>query len=122
MGCRGTLTRIWPASGVTEREHALNAQLILNDDALPAPLGTFDQNPDRQLEGARLARTVTDNAPGKDTRRLELERLLASVREADTESAQAPLCALRGRGTVWLARSRRRFFSVGMRSIPGRMR
>jgi DNA invertase Pin-like site-specific DNA recombinase len=44
----------------------------------------FDQNPDRQLENLQVARTFTDKASGKDTKRPELERLLAFVREGDT--------------------------------------
>ena len=47
-------------------------------------VSTFDQNPDRQLEGTRVARVFTDKASGKDTQRPELERLLAFVREGDT--------------------------------------
>jgi len=40
-------------------------------------VSSFDQNPDRQLEGASIARTFTDKASGKDTQRPELDRLLA---------------------------------------------
>jgi DNA invertase Pin-like site-specific DNA recombinase len=47
-------------------------------------VSTFDQNPDRQLEGTPVARVFTDKASGKDTQRPELERLLAFVREEDT--------------------------------------
>lgn len=47
-------------------------------------VSSFDQNPERQLEGVQVARVFTDNASGKDTQRPELERLLAFVRESDT--------------------------------------
>jgi DNA invertase Pin-like site-specific DNA recombinase len=47
-------------------------------------VSTFDQNPDRQLEGVQVARVFTDKASGKDVKRPELERMLAFVREGDT--------------------------------------
>jgi DNA invertase Pin-like site-specific DNA recombinase len=47
-------------------------------------VSTFDQNPERQLDGVQVARVFTDKASGKDTQRPELERLLAFVREGDT--------------------------------------
>jgi DNA invertase Pin-like site-specific DNA recombinase len=47
-------------------------------------VSSFDQNPDRQLEAVSVARTFTDKASGKDTRRPELDRLLAFVRDGDT--------------------------------------
>jgi DNA invertase Pin-like site-specific DNA recombinase len=47
-------------------------------------VSSFDQNPERQLETARVDRVFTDQASGKDTQRPELERLLAFVREGDT--------------------------------------
>ena len=47
-------------------------------------VSSFDQNPERQLEGVQVARVFTDTASGKDTQRPELERLLAFVRESDT--------------------------------------
>jgi DNA invertase Pin-like site-specific DNA recombinase len=47
-------------------------------------VSSFDQNPDRQLEAVSAARTFTDKASGKDTRRPELDRLLAFVRDGDT--------------------------------------
>jgi DNA invertase Pin-like site-specific DNA recombinase len=46
-------------------------------------VSSFDQNPDRQLEAVSAARIFTDKASGKDTRRPELDRLLAFVREGD---------------------------------------
>jgi DNA invertase Pin-like site-specific DNA recombinase len=46
-------------------------------------VSSFDQNPDRQLEAVSVARIFTDKASGKDTRRPELDRLLAYVREGD---------------------------------------
>jgi DNA invertase Pin-like site-specific DNA recombinase len=47
-------------------------------------VSSFDQNPERQLEQVAVDRVFTDTASGKDTRRPELERLLAFVREGDT--------------------------------------
>ena len=47
-------------------------------------VSSFDQNPDRQLEAVSVARTFIDKASGKDTRRPELDRLLAFVRAGDT--------------------------------------
>jgi DNA invertase Pin-like site-specific DNA recombinase len=47
-------------------------------------VSSFDQNPDRQLDAVSVARTFIDQASGKDARRLELDRLLAFVRDGDT--------------------------------------
>ena len=47
-------------------------------------VSSFDQNPGRQLEHVQVERVFTDKASGKDTRRPELENLLAYVREGDT--------------------------------------
>ena len=47
-------------------------------------VSSFDQNPDRQLDGAVVAKVFTDKASGKDASRPELDRLLAFVREGDT--------------------------------------
>jgi DNA invertase Pin-like site-specific DNA recombinase len=47
-------------------------------------VSSFDQHPDRQLDTVSVARTFIDKASGKDTRRPELDRLLAFVRDGDT--------------------------------------
>ena len=47
-------------------------------------VSSFVQNPERQLEQIAVDRSFTDKASGKDTRRPELEALLAFVREGDT--------------------------------------
>lgn len=47
-------------------------------------VSSYDQNPERQLEGIQVDRLFTDKVSGKDTRRPELDRLLAFVREGDT--------------------------------------
>lgn len=47
-------------------------------------VSSFDQNPERQLEGVRLDRIFTDKASGKDTDRPALEQMLSFVREGDT--------------------------------------
>ncbi len=47
-------------------------------------VSSFEQNPERQLDQVKVDRTFTDKASGKDTKRPELEALLAFVREGDT--------------------------------------
>src|SRR6266496_1961062 len=47
-------------------------------------VSTFDQNPDRQLEGIEVDRVFTDHASGKDVVRAELDGLLRFVRTGDT--------------------------------------
>ncbi len=42
-------------------------------------VSSFDQNPERQLEGVQVARVFTDKASGKDTQRPELERGFAPI-------------------------------------------
>ena len=44
----------------------------------------FDQNPERQLENISVNKVFTDKASGKDTKRPELDALLAFAREGDT--------------------------------------
>lgn len=46
-------------------------------------VSSFEQNPERQLEGERLDKTFVDKASGKDTNRPQLEALLSYVREGD---------------------------------------
>jgi DNA invertase Pin-like site-specific DNA recombinase len=52
-------------------------------------VSTLDQNPERQLEGVAVDRTFTDKASGKDTKRPQLEALLAFAREGDTVVAHS---------------------------------
>ena len=47
-------------------------------------VSSFDQNPERQLEHVQVDKVFTDKASGKDTRRPQLDALLAFVREGDT--------------------------------------
>ena len=47
-------------------------------------VSSFDQNPERQLEGVEVDRTFIDKASGKDTNRPELDELINFVREGDT--------------------------------------
>ena len=47
-------------------------------------VSSFDQNPERQLENISLNKVFTDKASGKDTKRPELDALLAFAREGDT--------------------------------------
>ena len=46
-------------------------------------VSSFDQNPERQLENISVNKVFTDKASGKDTKRPELEALLAFAREGD---------------------------------------
>jgi DNA invertase Pin-like site-specific DNA recombinase len=47
-------------------------------------VSTFDQNPERQLEGTSVTRSFTDKASGKDVDRPQLEALMSFVRTGDT--------------------------------------
>lgn len=47
-------------------------------------VSSYDQNVDRQLDGAALDRIFTDKASGKDTKRPQLDAMLAFIREGDT--------------------------------------
>src|SRR5215469_11379712 len=47
-------------------------------------VSTIEQNTGRQLEGIEVAKTFTDKASGKDTKRPQLEALLDFVRTGDT--------------------------------------
>jgi DNA invertase Pin-like site-specific DNA recombinase len=47
-------------------------------------VSSFDQNPERQLENVKIDKQFMDSASGKDTKRPQLEALLAFVREGDT--------------------------------------
>lgn len=71
-------------------DHGLNSDASGEGGRLDAQrvgyvrVSSFDQNPDRQLDAVSVARTFVDRASGKDARRLELDRLLAFVRDGDT--------------------------------------
>jgi len=47
-------------------------------------VSTLEQNTERQLEGIDLAKTFTEKASGKDTKRPQLEALMGFVRDGDT--------------------------------------
>ena len=47
-------------------------------------VSSFDQNPERQLEGVQLDRIFTDKASGKDTKRPQLKAMMEFIREGDT--------------------------------------
>jgi DNA invertase Pin-like site-specific DNA recombinase len=47
-------------------------------------VSSFDQNSDRQLEDASCDRIFTDKASGKDTKRPQLQALVAFARAGDT--------------------------------------
>lgn len=47
-------------------------------------VSSFEQNPERQLDGIRLDKQFIDKASGKDTERPQLQALLEYVREDDT--------------------------------------
>lgn len=46
-------------------------------------VSSFDQNPERQLDGVAVDRTFTDTASGKDVIRPALESLIGFVRQGD---------------------------------------
>ena len=46
-------------------------------------VSTYDQNPERQLEGIELDRVFTDQASGKNAQRVNLEELMSFVRSDD---------------------------------------
>lgn len=47
-------------------------------------VSSFEQNPERQLDGVRLDKQFIDKASGKDTERSQLQAMLDYVREDDT--------------------------------------
>ena len=47
-------------------------------------VSTYDQNPERQLDGMHLDKVFTDKASGKDLKRPAFDELLDYVREGDT--------------------------------------
>ena len=47
-------------------------------------VSSFEQNPDRQLEGLKIDKVFTDKASGKNMERPQLEALLNYVRDGDT--------------------------------------
>lgn len=47
-------------------------------------VSSFEQNPERQLEGQKLDKTFIDKASGKDIKRPELDALLNYIRDGDT--------------------------------------
>ena len=47
-------------------------------------ISTLDQHTERQLDGIEVDNTFTDKAPGKDTKRPQLELLMSFVRSGDT--------------------------------------
>ena len=47
-------------------------------------VSTYDQNPERQLDGMHLDKIFTDKASGRDLKRPAFEELLDYVREGDT--------------------------------------
>ena len=47
-------------------------------------VSSFDQNPERQLEGVKVDRAFSDKASGKDVKRPQLEALISFARTGDT--------------------------------------
>jgi DNA invertase Pin-like site-specific DNA recombinase len=47
-------------------------------------VSTIEQDTERQLEGIEVAKTFSDKASGKDTKRPQLEALMSFVRTGDT--------------------------------------
>ena len=46
-------------------------------------VSTFDQNPERQLEGIQVDRNFTDKASGKDVHREQLDALMDFARSGE---------------------------------------
>ncbi|HBB1792453.1 TPA: recombinase family protein, partial [Escherichia coli] len=46
-------------------------------------VSTFDQNPERQLEGVKVDRAFSDKASGKDVKRPQLEALRHCCKVSD---------------------------------------
>jgi len=47
-------------------------------------VSTYDQNPDRQLEGVEVSRKFVDHASGKDVDRPQFQAMMQFVRDGDT--------------------------------------
>lgn len=47
-------------------------------------VGSYEQNPERQLEGIKIDKCFTDKASGKDVHRPKLDAMLNYAREGDT--------------------------------------
>ena len=47
-------------------------------------VGSYDQNPERQIDNIKVNKVFIDKASGKDTHRPELDALLSFVREGDS--------------------------------------
>ena len=47
-------------------------------------VSSFEQNSDRQVEALAATQLFIDKTSGKDTQRIELDRMLSYVREGDT--------------------------------------
>ncbi len=67
-------------------------------------VSTFDQNPERQLEGVKVDRAFSDKASGKDVKRPQLEALISFDGTAATEieAMLHPLC-LQAAHRIWCA-------------------
>ncbi|MGT5397574.1 recombinase family protein, partial [Escherichia coli] len=55
-------------------------------------VSTFDQNPERQLEGVKVDRAFSDKASGKDVKRPQLEALISFARTGDTVVVHSRHC------------------------------
>ncbi|HGV6124601.1 TPA: recombinase family protein, partial [Escherichia coli] len=55
-------------------------------------VSTFDQNPERQLEGVKVDRAFSDKASGKDVKRPQLEALISFARHCCKVSDEAAFC------------------------------
>ncbi|WP_247187155.1 recombinase family protein, partial [Escherichia coli] len=58
-------------------------------------VSTFDQNPERQLEGVKVDRAFSDKASGKDVKRPQLEALISFARTGDTVVGTVAKLAMR---------------------------
>ena len=58
-------------------------------------VSSFDQNPERQLDGVLVGKLFTDKASGKDVKRPQLEAPLSFIREGDTVVVNSMDCLAR---------------------------
>ena len=72
-------------------------------------VSSFDQNPDRQLEGIKLNKKFIDKASGKNTLRPQVEAMIDYVRDGDTiivhsiDRLARNLDDLRNKNPCWLS-------------------
>ncbi|MEJ1477169.1 recombinase family protein, partial [Escherichia coli] len=59
-------------------------------------VSTFDQNPERQLEGVKVDRAFSDKASGKDVKRPQLEALISFAGTVAKLAMRQPFVLFKG--------------------------